>query len=116
MSDDQAMWGDTCLPVVLEALGKADAEIDGVSLHFEFGQLATATFTDRDGNKTLEVLPVFGCDSSAALGTPLHVNAVDVHIAKEQFVIIECRYFPVNASPHDIVAMLRALDAATEGQ
>lgn len=114
--DNNAIWGNTCLPIVLESLGKSDPEIKGVRLHFAFGDVATATFMDRSGNETMELLPIFSLDYCAALGTPSNLNALTLDIFEENFVTIECRYFPVGATAEDIVAILREWAEPMVGQ
>lgn len=111
--DDNDIWGNTCLPVVLESLGKSINEIKAVVLRFNYGEVATATFFHRNGQQTQEVLPIYSLDDAAALGTPRGLTAFALDITEGNFVTVECRYFPLGATAKDIVALLKDWAEAT---
>lgn len=115
-SDDDYCWGNTWLPAVLEAIrdaphvsGGFEGKVYGIRLHAEYGMFATATIMHGCGSEITGILPHFGTNwLSAALGAPRGLQAITVDIHEEKFVIVHCRYAPIDTPIDAVVAALKA--------
>lgn len=117
LTDDNACWGDLWLPDVLEAIGgfEGSAKVYSIHLRAEYGTFATATIKFGCGSEIVRVLPHFGTNwLSAALNAPRGLQAIAVDIEEKSFVIVYCRYAPIDTPLGAVVAALKVSeDAAT---
>lgn len=118
MTEDTVhLWGDMLLPAILEALGES-GDFDGVRLQFAYGQYAVATLI-RDGYLNVDrLLPIFGIDSQEgigkALGASRYINALTLFVRKGEIAMVECRYFPLQMKPDELVAALKSSEIEQE--
>lgn len=112
MIDDDLIWGNTLLSIVLEAIGGIDGNVTGITLHAEYGMFTTVTIRRPGLADEMRTLPHFGTEwLSPALAAPRGLQAITVDIAKEMFTIVNCRYVPIEASIDKLIAALKAVSA-----
>lgn len=96
---EDLLWGDYALPAILDALGVSQEGAQGVSLHFEYGQFATATITREGVDDEMHYLPGYQYGTncvSPSLTLPKGVQAITVHVGKGQFTTVETRHVPIS--------------------
>lgn len=110
VSDDESCWGDYWLPAVLEAIGGFEGKVNGVRINAEHGRVATATIMRPGYDDEWRVLPHHGTvwlSEALPFGVPRGIQAITVDIKEGEFVIVNCRYAPIDTPIDAMIAALK---------
>lgn len=111
MIDEELIWGNTLLPIILDAIGDIDGNVTGITLHAEYAMFATATIVRPELEDEFRILPHFGTEwMSPSLAAPRGLQAITLEIAQDFFAIVNCRYLPIEASVDKLVAALKVVE------